>query len=106
MQWFARHPKIVLLLVFAADVWAAWRVNAVSKSSDDTSLAPWMQLSVMCVLLGPPCVLFPAILGGIQGPACRGAWMNPTPAAIVTAFGWLLMATPLLVLLDTLLFRD
>lgn len=60
-------------------------------------MAAWPALCVVALLFGPLCILFPDILGGMQGPAGRGAWLNPTPSSIVSILGWSMMAVPLLV---------
>ena len=104
MQWFARHPRLVFLLLLAADGFVIW---SISKSEGYTSSekAQWLQLSIMCLIFGPLCLRFPTILGGIEGPAGHGAWQNPTPGVLVTVIGWLFMSTPL-VLRFLLSFRD
>ncbi len=98
MKWFSRHPRLVLTLFFAADVFAIWRMVRIHAETAGPDLAQWIQLSVMCLIFGPLCLRFPDILGGIQGQV-DGSWLNPTPGVVVTAIGWLFIATPLIVLM-------
>ncbi len=98
MQCFARHPRLVFLLLLAADGFAIWSMTR-SREERGPEMAQWIQLCVMSLIFGPLCLQLPNILGGIHGPMDRGAWMNPTPGVIVTVIGWLFMITPVIVLL-------
>lgn len=62
-------------------------------------MAGWSQLSIMAIIFGTLCIRFPHILGTMEGPWGRSAWLNPTPHSLVKVIGWGMMAVPLLLLL-------
>lgn len=93
MKW------LIMLALGAADVLAAITIGSRGTDLSRADYAQWSQLSVMCVIFGPLCVCFAETLGGMEGSWGRGAWMKPTPASLVIVIGWLLLATPLLVVL-------
>ena len=93
MKW------LIMLALVAADVFIAIKLDSRGKAAGNVEYAQWSQLAVMCVIFGPLCIRFAEKLGGMEGPWGDGAWMKPTPAGIVTAIGWLFLATPLFVVL-------
>lgn len=68
--------------------------SAEAGSVSDTQIG---ELTLIGTIFGVVCVLFPEILGGMQGFGGRGGVMEPTPPSIVAWFGWLLLGLPVLV---------
>jgi len=89
-----RHPRLLAFLVFASSAACTYLV-AQQKSASGTPEHPQATVfCICCLIFGLLCIRFPQILGEMQGPAGRGAWLNPTPGSLVSVMGWIFLAAP------------
>jgi hypothetical protein len=95
----ALYSVLAWLGLLTADIYAAWRFHWLAVEKVDSEMAGWSTLAMAGIFFGTLCLLFPLILGGMEGPAGRGAWLNPTPAGVVRVIGWGLVAAPALLFL-------